>query len=52
MATTEGEWDEQIPAVVLEQITTNAHAALRLSRRASMIVQSWRPSQQQISDVA
>lgn len=40
MATTKGESDEQIPAVVLEQMTTNAHAALHLSRSASVIVQS------------
>lgn len=40
MATTMGESDELIPAAVLEQMTTNAHAALHLSRRARMIVQS------------
>lgn len=36
MATSKGESDEQIPAVVSEQITKNAHAALRLSGRVSM----------------
>lgn len=40
MATTKSESDEQIPAVVLGQISTHAHAALRLNRHASMIVQS------------
>lgn len=40
MGTTMGESDEQIQAAVLEQITTNAHVALCLSRRARMIVQS------------
>lgn len=36
MATFKGESDEQIPTVVSEQITKNAHVALRPRRRASM----------------